>query len=105
MINEAIKKITRETENKKHLIALEEHLTSICNEKIAPKILREDKHIAEAFKRIREYARSKAEGNVAVLEDEEVYKILEEYYGITEEDKTTQASAPDELSVSIEDFL
>lgn len=105
MINEAIKKITRETENKKHLIALEEHLTSICNEKIAPKILREDKHIAEAFKRIREYARSKAQGGVAVLTDEEVYNLLEKYYGITEEDKTTQASAPDELSVSIEDFL
>lgn len=105
MINEAIKKITDEAENKAHLIPLEEHLTNICNEKIAGKILQEDKHLADAFKTIRTHAKSKAQGGVAVLTDEEVYSLLEKYYGITEEDKTAQASAPDELSVSIEDFL
>lgn len=86
-INEAIAKITNEmmaigTRNARKI---EEYLTSRCTcEGVAEKLLEESKTLKECIATCKERARSQAEHGGAMIEDEEVFEWVEEYYGITD---------------------
>ena len=85
MINKAIAHITKEMMEIGGPLAqgIEEHLTKICrSEDTAKKLLDPQKNLNELCEQIRKKAREKAKGGCAVLEDQEVFRMAEEYYGI-----------------------
>lgn len=93
--DEAIAKITEETMkiNNNFAIFIEEHLTGICvNDKVADKLLT-GKPLADFCKTCESEAKEKAkkQGNgvqIVGLPDAEYHKMAEDYYGITEKDKS-----------------
>lgn len=90
MIDKAIAKITDEMMkiNTPHAIAVEEHLTEICKtEAVAEKLLNESKSLKEFLDQLLKEAKKRAKGGVAFIAPDEVWQMVEEYYGITEEDK------------------
>lgn len=87
MIDEAIKKITDEMMklDTPFARAIEEYLTRICtSEAVAEKILEEGKSLQGALDAIKEAARENQQGGVGVVSDEEGYRIVREYFGITD---------------------
>jgi hypothetical protein len=93
MIKEASSKIESEMLGKKDNPCIQvvggfllKHLDS--NPQDAEKILKKDKDIAKSLDEMRKAAEKKKVGNVAVLTDEEGFKIVLEYFGIgaTEEE-------------------
>lgn len=87
--DEAIAKITAECEGKEHLIPFEEHLTKLCtNDCIAEKILQEDKTLQGSFDEMKCVAKKRKHGNFAYIPEKEGLAIIEEYYGITDADKS-----------------
>lgn len=87
--DEAIAKITAECEGKGHLIPFEKHLMELCtNDCIAEKILQEDKTLQGSFEAMKEIALKRAQGNFACIPDQDGFTIIEEYYGITDADKS-----------------
>jgi len=108
MINKAIAKITDEmmAAGDDMTRALEEHLTSICNnETVASKLLDPNKTLKEFVAKLWDLAKTRKKGNSAVILSDEVFPILEEYYGITDEDKQTKRSAAKTSVVDMSDFL
>ena len=94
--DEAIAKLTAECEGKDYLIPFEEYLTSICNDAVAEKILKEDKTLEDCFKKMKEVARSRQKNGCAYIPPEEGFGIIREYYEITESDlKKTAGSVID----------
>lgn len=85
----AIAHITKQMMEKQepYIIAIEEYLTNICNDKIAEKLMAEGKTLIGAFEFMRDKAKEIAENGCACLTDEEGFRIVEEYYGISEDDK------------------
>lgn len=84
--DEAIAKITAECEGKDYLIPFEEYLTSICTEAVAEKILKGDKKLEDCFKKMKEVARDRQKNGCAYIPNEEGFKIIRDYYEITDSD-------------------
>lgn len=97
--NEAIAKITAEAMeiNNNFAIFIEEHLTSICTtDKVADKLMAEDKKLEDFCKRCeseaRERARKQGSGvRINGLPDQEYKDMVEAYYSITQDDKSKAA--------------
>ena len=90
LTNKAIAKITDEMMKLEDPIAqgVEEHLTDICtNDIIAGKILSKEKTVKGACEALWEAARKRKKGNSAYIAPEEACAIIEEYFGINEDDK------------------
>ena len=87
MIDRAIEKITKEAMAIKHpmAIAIEEYLTGKCTSNtVAMKILDESKSVKGIYDQIYQKARKEAENQFAAISDEEVYSMVDEYYGLEE---------------------
>lgn len=96
--DEAIAKITVECEGKEHLIPFEEHLTELCtNDCIAEKILQEDKTLQGSFDAMKRIAEKRKHGNFAYIPEKEGFSIIEEYYGITDADKSRSSRQAENL--------
>ncbi len=90
MIDKAIARITDEMMkiDTPHAVAVEEHLTEICKtDAVAEKLLDESKSLEGFLDLLLEEAKKRKKGNVAYIAPDEVWQMVEEYYGITEEDK------------------
>ena len=87
MIDKAIAKLTEEMMelNNPFAQAMEEHLTQLCtNDRIAEKILQEGKSLKAACEKVREKAKKEAVRGIGIVSDQDAYKMVEEYFGITE---------------------
>lgn len=97
MIDEAIRKITDEAmsmpEGKRSLaIMFEEHLTEKCtNETIAKMILEPDRSLKKFTEDIWKQARNKAKNGALHWPDNELFELLEDYYGIGKMPKASNA--------------
>ena len=85
MIERAIEKIKREMEQKKdnsYIQAIGDYLLKQVeiNRNAAEKICNEKKSIEKSLKEVEKVARKKAVAGCAVLSDNEVFKIVREYY-------------------------
>ena len=85
MIERAIKKIKSEMEQKKnnlYIQAIGDYLLKQVeiNRNAAEKICNEKKSIEKSHKEVEKVARKKAVAGCAVLSDNEVFKIVREYY-------------------------
>ena len=81
----AIAKITDEAMkiNNPIAIALEEHLTQKCtSDTVADLLLAEDKQLRKIIGDIRAEARKQAQDGCAEIPDEEVYAMVDRYYGL-----------------------
>ena len=90
MINKAIAHITDQAMKAGDELSrfLEEHLTEICtNERIAEKLLNEEKTLKEINDQMWAKAEKRRKGNFAGIDSRELYDMLESYYEITEADK------------------
>ena len=86
MIDKAIAKITDEMMkiDTPLAIGIEEHLTGICkSEKVATKLLDESKSLKKCCDMVTAEAKRRAKGNVAYIPPQEVFAMVDEYYGIT----------------------
>lgn len=97
MIDTAIRKLTDEAmsmpEGKRSLaIMFEEHMTEKCtNETIAKMILEPDKSLKEFTEDIWKQARNKAKNGALHWPDNELFELLEDYYGIGKMPKAANA--------------
>lgn len=85
MIDKAIEKITKEAMEIDHpmAIAIEEYLTNKCTSNtVAMKILDESKTVKGIYDQIYEKAKKEAKNRFAAISDEEVYSMVDEYYGL-----------------------
>lgn len=85
MIDKAIEKITKEAMEIKHpmAIAIEEYLTNKCTSNaVARKLLDESKTIKGIYDQIYNKAKKEAKDRFAAISDEEVYSMVDEYYGL-----------------------
>lgn len=85
MIDKAIAKITDEMMKINTPLAqgIEEHLTGICkSEAAAEKILNPEKKLSDICKKVTDEARKRATGGVAYIPPDEVFQMVDEYYGI-----------------------
>lgn len=85
MKDKAIAKITDEAMkiNDPMAFAIEEHLTKKCTTNaVAEKLLAEDKSLRQAYDMIWAEARKRKKGNCAYIPPEEVYEMVDKYYGI-----------------------
>ena len=114
MIDKAIAKITDEMMKNSHpfSIFIEEYLTGICtNDKVAEKLLNPekslDKFVGKVTSDMRDIAQKNRTGNsgIAGAPDEEFYHMADEYYGITEEDKSGIRKAAAVEAIDITKFF
>ena len=85
MKDKAIRKITEEAMKIDDPVAfaIEEHLTSRCRTNAeAALLLAENKTLKEAYDKVWAEARKRKKGNCAYIPPEEVYEIVDEYYGL-----------------------
>lgn len=93
----AVAKITKEATdmNNRFAIFIEEYLTSICTtDAVADKLLGSSKELKDFCKKCEDDARKEARKQGSGLQinglpDAEYYAMVEEYYGITADDKST----------------
>lgn len=86
MIDKAIAKITGEMMkiDTPLAIGIEEHLTEVCkSENVAEKLLDEGKSLKACCDKVTAEARKRAKNNVYAFPSEEVYAMVDEYYGIS----------------------
>lgn len=105
MIEEAVKKIKEEMEKNKaqYIQAIGNYvLTQIeINDKAAKEVVEGKRTLEDALKKVKVKARVKAVGNCAMLTDEEVFKIVAEYYGFEVEQKNvTKVVINEEVTAS-----
>lgn len=108
MINKAIARITDEMMkiDTPHAVAVEEHLTEICTtEAVAEKLLDESKSLKGFLDQLLEEAKKRKKGNVAYIAPDEVWQMVEDYYGITEEDKSSMGGMPTDDIIDITNLL
>lgn len=108
MIDKAIAHLTKQAmmENNPAITKIEEHLVEKCTDNAtAEKLLDKSKSLRKLYEQIKSQARKKAVKNVAVLSDEEVYKIADEYYGIQPEKPDREDKPKSGEKVNILDFL
>ena len=91
----AIEKITKECQGKKYLVPIEEYLTSICNTKVAEKILAEGKSLAACFESMRKIAKKRAVNGCAYIPPEEGFSIIRKYYDISDSDLSSHSNVID----------
>lgn len=102
MINKAIEKMTMECEKYTGewfygpMVYLEEHYTANMTERIAEKILNDDKSLHEAFLEIKKAAERNRVGNskCVAFSPVEGTAITDEYFGITQEDYSFKSRTP-----------
>ena len=107
MINKAIAKITEEMMNVGDEMTriLEEYLTSICtNEKVAEKILNPNKTLEEFMKQLWKIAKDRQKNSKASMTSVEIIPMLEDYFGITETDKSGRKTTPTSV-IDISQFI
>ncbi len=86
MIDKAIAKITGEMMkiDTPLAIGIEEHLTEVCkSENVAEKLLDEGKSLKTCCDKVTAEARKRAKNNVYAFPSDEVYAMVDEYYGIS----------------------
>lgn len=108
MKDKAIARITDEMMkiNTPHAQAVEEYLTGICTtDAVAEKLLDESKSLKGFLDKLLKEAKKRSKGNVAYIAPDEVWEMVEKYYGITEEDKAAMAVTSAEDIIDISDFL
>ena len=115
LIDQAIARITDQAMELDNTFTtfIEEHLTEICtNDKVAEKLLNTEKSLEEFLNiqesEMKEQARKKGTGHqCAGLSDAEFYRRAENYFEITEEDKSsiTIHQKQDKKIVNIMDLL
>ena len=112
LTNRAIARITEECQKKEYLIPFEEYLTSIMNDKVAEKVLKEEKTLQGCFDEMEKAAKKHMirNGNVgpvfppiysAYIPPEEGFSIIRSYYGID----LTENSGQEPGVIDITDFL
>ncbi|MCQ2563897.1 MAG: PcfK-like family protein [Mogibacterium sp.] len=85
MIDKAIAKITQEAMaiNDPIAFAIEEHLTEKCtSDAAALLILADDKSLKKIYDNIWSEAKKRRKGNCAYIPPEEVYDMVDKYYGL-----------------------
>ena len=86
MINKAIAKITDEMMkiDTPLAIGIEEHLTEACrNENVAAKLLDNSKSLKVCCDKVTAEAKKRAKNGVAYIPPQEVFAMVDEYYGIS----------------------
>jgi len=86
MIDKAIAKITGEMMkiDTPLAIGIEEHLTEVCkNENIAAKLLDDSKSLKACCDKVTAEAKKRAKNGVAYIPPQEVFAMVDEYYGIS----------------------
>lgn len=102
MIDKAIEKITKEAMAIKHpmAIAIEEYLTSKCTSStVARKLLDESKTVKGVYDQIYSKARREAKNQFAAISDEEVYRMVDEYYGLDTASRRSPAGSAGKVDV------
>lgn len=102
MKDKAIRKITEEAMqiNDPVAFAIEEHLTSkVRTNAEASLLLAEDKTLKGAYDKVWAEARKRKKGNCAYIPPEEVYAIVDEYYGLYSTGSGRQHSSGDRVNV------
>jgi hypothetical protein len=116
MIDQAVAHITAQAlkEGSNFAIFIEEHLTSICtNDIVAGKLLNPEKSLVTFCKDVQSKARAEANkgrGNVRIVgaPDQVYHEQVEEYYGITDMDKSKDVKSvkgPATNVVNVLDFI
>lgn len=112
MIQDAIIKINAEIQADPadmYLEAIGHHVIDACaTEQAAAAILAEGKTLKGAMSEVRAAAQKKAKGGVAVMRDEDVYAIVDKYFGIEGAPAPAPAPAPAAkagISLDIGDFF
>lgn len=85
MKDKAIAKITDEAMkiDDPMAFAIEEHLTSLCtSDRAAQLLLAEDKTLKGAYDKVWAEAKKRKKGNCAFIPPEEVYEMVDKYYGL-----------------------
>ena len=86
MIDDAVAKITDEMMKIDDPLAqgIEEHLTEICTDaNVAERILDPNKKLSEIHKKIYDEARKQANNGKTVMRSDIVFKMVDDYYGIS----------------------
>lgn len=102
MIDKAIAKITEEMMKTSDptIQCIEEYLTKICTTAdIAEKLLDPGKNIKGAVNVMREVARKRAVHGAGCVPPEEGFRIVDEYFGITEEMKSRAKQDQDTINI------
>lgn len=102
MTDKAIEKITKEAMEINDPVAfgIEEHLTGMCTTNtVAMKILEDDKKLKEIYDKVWSEARKRRKGNCAYIPPEEVYAMVDEYYGLNNKVTNRQRSSADRANV------
>lgn len=106
MIQQAIIKINTEMQkspDNKYIETIGHHvIDAITTEANAKVVLDEQKNLAGAMAKVRDKARGQAVNNVAVMADDEVYAVVDEYFGLT---AAPVAPAPGKVSLDIGSFF
>lgn len=92
MKDKAIAKITQEAMkiNDPVAFAIEEHLTERCTtNSVAEKLLADGKSLKTIYDRIWAEAKKRKKGSCAYIPPEEVYEMVDKYYGIDGEHAPT----------------
>lgn len=102
MTDKAIEKITKEAMEINDPVAfgIEEYLTELCTTNtVAMKILDDNKKLKEIYDKVWSEARKRRRGNCAYIPPEEVYAMVDEYYGINEQAAPSRRSDPNKVDV------
>ena len=103
MKDKAIAKITDEAMkiNDPMAFAIEEHLTSLCTtDKAAALLLAENKSLKTAYDLVWSEAKKRRKGNCAYIPPEEVFTMVDRYYGLDQiGSKAQKARHADKVNV------
>lgn len=108
LTNKAIAHITEQMmeQDNPAIVAIEEHLTELCTtEAVAHKLLADGKRLSNALKAIEKEARKRAVGGCGCVPSDEGFRIVEDYYGITETDKRSSLCKSTAPLIDISQFL
>ena len=101
MKDKAIAKITQEAMkiDDPMAFAIEEYLTKMCTTNaVAEKLLAKDKSLKAIYNKIWAEAKKRRKGSCAFIPPEEVYNMVDEYYGLTRKAAAPKA-AEDRVNV------
>lgn len=102
MTDKAIEKITKEAMEINDPVAfgIEEYLTELCTTNtVAMKILDDNKKLKEIYDKVWSEARKRRKGNCAYIPPEEVYAMVDEYYGLNNKAVSRQRSSADRANI------
>lgn len=117
MINQAIEKIKAEMEENKNpyteIIGNYVIQQIQVNPQVAEAIINEEKTLAESLEQMRKEALKVKQGDIAILTDEQAFKIIRDYFGFENVQQNIYSSAEpkeakatdDDFNVSLNDFI